>query len=267
MYSSFSLSITGLLRSYGDQVGDNQQNTSTHTVFVCNKAFTGAFAGEKPYDWVAWLSCAWASGAATPVTDATIVVAIGSNACSDAATAQVISGVNLDYDGSVTSGDSTVRLLREKKGNCFAFARFLRDVGRVQSIAITQHSVHGPANFGSAHYTPLNEYDMWSTDEKDRDGDNGPGWSGQYANEWVFTVHAYCTYGTRVYDPSMGRTATGTWCDYFTSLMTRYIDLATPMPNPIPSIVPPPNPAAGSVTVYHAENKTAEYPTDEHAVY
>ena len=248
----------------GDQVTDNQ-NTSTHTVFVCKEAFEG----DKPYDWVAWLSCAWASGAAAPVTDATIVEAIGVKACDDDATGQVISGVDFNY--SITAEDSTEELLQDKEGNCHAFARFLQDLGRVQSIGITMDSIHSTWDFQEK---PPNKYHLWGTDKSDRDGDKGPGFTftnpnGQpevaFEDEWIWKTHAFCSFGDRVYDPSTGRTFTGQdgnvpdWQEYFFDLMTRYVSL---LAYPLESTD---SPADDTVQIRHAENRVAN--TDDAWIY
>ena len=184
--------------------------------------------------------------------------AIGVKACTDAATGQVISGIDLDYDINPSTGDTTEKLLQDKKGNCFAFARFTQDLLRVQSISVDLHAVRAESLDPQPNPPPtyLGTWHLWATDKDDRDGQKGPGVGPLYPNEWPMQTHAFVVYGGRVYDPSMGKDFTGQkanepdWLEYLQDLMTRYIKYISPYPSTL-------NPAVNSVLVRHATNRAA----------
>jgi len=218
---------TSLRRAVGTWADDYTVAESEHTVLVNKSAITG----YKPYDWVAWLSCKWAEG---KTSDTDIFDAIGTKACDDDASEQVISGVNFNYEMSGVPDETCVDLLEyrpygggySRYGNCHVLAGFLQELARVQNITVVRDSVDSA--YAEDKNNPLGTWHLWSTDKKDRDGNEGPGLTvGPYVffdNEWVWISHAFVSYGNRVFDPATGNDGNNGWKDYFLSLMTRYIE-------------------------------------------
>lgn len=222
-----------------DEIPDATVSSSQHTVLVNKSAFTGGFAGYKPYDWVAWLSSAWAAG---KTTDAAIGDAIGTKAVEDNQVGTVIPGVNFDYEFPVYPAlpCETRKLLQyrydprdarwHRFGSCGDLSDWFVDLYRVQSIQPTRHGVEASG-----------AYSFWGTSKSDRDSDFGPGFAknGQWWNpdaefmfpdNFVWVDHAFVEYGGKIYDPSAGQVFQGGWGAYFGWLHTDFakVDMSPP---------------------------------------
>jgi len=261
-----------------DQLPASSKTSSTHTILVNKQAFEGDFAGYVPYDWVAWLSVAWAAGWDQ---DADIVQNIG---LSTTTSASVIPGVEFEYEFPYPTPPDTGAITRDllqyrqnsyvgrhlRYGACGTYAAFLTDLCRVQSIAVNTHWVVSPL-LGAApgidwepawYESYLDDNIFYGSTNTDRDGDHGPGFRNAFGDylfrgKFVWPDHVFNEYQGQIYDASLNRTETMSWAEYFGHVMTDFAtieDYATTPHNVHFSSkwTWTDDPADGSVPVAHA---------------